>query len=174
VRAVIEGWPGYEVGEDGGVWSCRTSRGTLGTVWHPLSGRPDKDGYLSVTLQGGGRRKTVKVTHLVLSAFVGPRPPGAEALHSLGTLPGDCRLSVLRWGTHLENIGDKVLGATQARRDSHGMARLTEADVVNIRSAYVPGAKNGKPPSNAGSLAAQYGITAAHVGQVVRGNFWKP
>lgn len=49
----------------------------------------------------------MRVHVLVLEAFVGPRPPGMECLHSndVGT---DNRLSNLRWGTHSENLNDLV------------------------------------------------------------------
>lgn len=47
------------------------------------------------------------VHHLVLEAFVGPRPEGLEALHQDDT-PTNNRLSNLRWGTRSENLRDSV------------------------------------------------------------------
>ena len=82
---------------------------SLGRVRSPggvLSPAPDKDGYPRVTLRG----EKVKVMHLVLEAFVSPRPFGSEACHHPKRSEGrqDCRLAVLRWGTHRENERDKL------------------------------------------------------------------
>jgi len=71
----------------------------------PLNPVRDSDGYLRVTLHG----EKVKVMHLVLEAFVGPRPYGHDGCHDPKRSEGrqDCRLAVLRWGTHRENMNDK-------------------------------------------------------------------
>lgn len=63
---------------------------------------PDADGYLCVTLYG----ETVKLHHLVLEAFHGPRPYGMEGCHGFGGKL-DNSAEVLRWDTHKENIRDK-------------------------------------------------------------------
>src|SRR5580693_5923790 len=82
---------------------------SLGRVRSPgglLTPHPDSDGYLRVTLGG----EKARVTHLVLEAFVSPRPFGSEACHDPKRSEGrqDCRLAVLRWGTHRENERDKL------------------------------------------------------------------
>ena len=64
---------------------------------------PDDDGYLCVTIGG----ETVKVHHLVLEAFHGPRPYGTEGCHGPGGRQ-DNRAEVLRWDTHRENERDKT------------------------------------------------------------------
>lgn len=56
-----------------------------------------------------GTRKPVH--HLVLEAFVGPRPEGTEALHA-NDVGDDNRLVNLRWGTHSENVLDSVRNGT--------------------------------------------------------------
>lgn len=64
---------------------------------------PATDGRLRVLI--GGRTRYVH--HLVLEAFVGPRPPGAEGCHE----DDDCTnnwVGNLRWGTPASNVADKV------------------------------------------------------------------
>lgn len=55
---------------------------------------------------GAGSAKTALVHHLVLTAFVGPRPPGSEACHADGDASNNA-LTNLRWDTHLANEADK-------------------------------------------------------------------
>jgi hypothetical protein len=82
----IEGWPGYRVGDDGWVMSCKDARGRLTDNWHRLDGTWSPRGRRSVELfrrnEGTGLREgaTRQVAHLVLEAFVCPCPaPGMVA-----------------------------------------------------------------------------------------------
>jgi hypothetical protein len=68
-------------------------------------------GYPHVRLGGRGR---AYVHHLVLEAFVGPRPAGDQAAHGDGDRLNNV-LGNLRWATPKENNGDKR---------SHGTAML--------------------------------------------------
>lgn len=90
----IPDFPEYEVSDHGRVRRCG------GRV---LRGYTDDGGYRSVYLQG----RSLAVHRLVLTAFVGPCPPGMETRHLSGD-PGDNRLVNLRWGTPAENNLDTV------------------------------------------------------------------
>lgn len=59
-------------------------------------------GHLFVMLGRGNGRL---VHHLVLEAFIGPRPDGLECLHD-NDIPDDNWFQNLRWGTRAENIED--------------------------------------------------------------------
>jgi hypothetical protein len=110
----------YEVSDLGRVRSLDriTDRGRKwrGRVMSPAPMGPR--GYLVVTLWRDGAQRTALVHRLVLSAFVGPPPDGAEGLHGIGG-PADNRLSNLAWGTHSENQFDQVAHGT------HGNASKT-------------------------------------------------
>ena len=54
------------------------------------------------------------VHHLVLEAFVGPRPEGMEACH-WDDDPDNNNLSNLRWDTHSENSRDKIRNGNDPR-----------------------------------------------------------
>lgn len=73
-----------------------------------LTPYPDGDGYLCVKISG----ETVKVHHLVLEAFHGPRPYGLEGCHGPGGSQ-DNRAEVLRWDTHQENLKDRERNKTR-------------------------------------------------------------
>lgn len=114
----------YEVARDGRVRSLTrvvryvNRHGTL--VSRPARGvvlRPKRNpsGHLQLTLEGC---QYAWVHHLVLEAFVGPRPVGLEALHGDGN-PANNNVDNLRWGTRRENLYDAVAHGV------HGMARRT-------------------------------------------------
>jgi hypothetical protein len=65
-------------------------------------------GYLRVTLV---ERKSRLVHDLVLEAFIGPRPPGADACHANGKRD-DNRLANLRWDSRSANMRDAVRHGT--------------------------------------------------------------
>ena len=91
--------PGYEglysVTDTGRVFSHRVNR-----FLRP--GRMHK-GHLSVAL---GRGNTRCVHELVLTTFVGPRPPRHDSRH-LNGVPSDNRLVNLEWSTRRRNMQDK-------------------------------------------------------------------
>lgn len=136
----IQGFPGYEVGEDGSVWSCWTKKGRgfgrgkvrLGDLWKKLKPTPLKSGHLTVSLCKGGVRCTKSVHRLVLEAFVGPCPKGMECCHNDGN-PANNHIENLRWDTHRNNHSDKIKHGTHLIGAKHGMAKLIENDVINIR-----------------------------------------
>lgn len=110
----VVGYEGkYEVSDQGLVRSLdrlvschkvfvRTQRGRV------LSAGPWRKGYLSVCLADDGKKKTTFVHHLVLEAFVGPRPsPDYEGCHNNGDRL-DNRAENLRWDTASANQRDKV------------------------------------------------------------------
>lgn len=160
----IEGYPDYRVGNDGSVYSHKR-----GNEWRKLKPGIEKAGsYRAVHLVSldNKSRKTFKVHRLVLEAFVGPCPPGKEALHGDGN-PGNNRLDNLRWGTRIENAADRVRHGRQVRGTKSHMSRLTENQVRWIR-------QDAKAlPISKRALAEKYGITLATLLPILRRTNWK-
>lgn len=103
----VAGFEGlYRVSDEGQV-DTRNRRGE----WSPRAIHTDRNGYKRVTLSREGVKTNHLVHHLVLEAFVGPRPGGTECRHLNGQ-PGDSRLVNLQWGTPSENAYDKVRHGT--------------------------------------------------------------
>lgn len=69
--------------------------------------RMDKWGHLGIKIRRDGVVKSRYVHHLVLEAFVGPRPEGMEACH-WNDVADDNRLENLRWDTRGANRHDRV------------------------------------------------------------------
>lgn len=139
-RAVVGYEGAYEVSNLGRVRSCTR------TVRHPMKGRVvvlgrlmsptvGKNGYWKVGLSREGKRRTMNVHVLVLTAFVGPRPPGMEACHG----PSGCldnSVENLRWDTPSENRYDSVRDGTHpfAARDTCKFEHhLLEPNLVRSR-----------------------------------------
>lgn len=112
----VVGWEGlYEVSDLGRVRSVeRLVRGVHDCV-RRLPGRikepEESQGYRIVTLYRENRPKRRRVHHLVLEAFVGPRPPGMEGCHGPSG-SADNRVSNLRWDTKSANAADSLAAGT--------------------------------------------------------------
>ena len=77
-------------------------------------------------------------------------------------------LTNLRWGTRKENVQDSIRHGTKARGERNGSARLTEADVVEMRRRWAAGES-----ASLKCLAAEYGIDEHTVFDCVHSNTWK-
>lgn len=119
--------PGYEVSTDGQIRSSRCV----------MRQQVAKGGYLYVYVYSGGRQTMRKVwAHIaVLEAFVGSAPEGEETRHLDGD-PTHNTVGNLAWGTPLENAADKARHGTQPRGEQSASAKLSEADVLEIRRLH--------------------------------------
>ena len=126
-----------------------------------LKQNPGQYGYPSVCLSKNGEVVRRQVHHLVLEAFKGPRPTGMEAAHGDGS-PANAALSNLRWDTPAGNNADKVKHGTAIRGERHSMAKLTNADVLAIRSDQ----------RTQRVIARDFCINQAHVSLIKSGRAW--
>ncbi len=130
-------WPGYGVSTDGRVWSCWTRGGgkpaILTTSWREMKRSIGKDGYARVNLKRGSGAEVVRIHHLVLEAFVGPCPPGMVGCHRDHD-PMNPRLDNVRWDTQKGNMGDSVADDRMSRGEDRYNAKLTSAQVAEIRA----------------------------------------
>ena len=95
------------------------------------------------------------VAHLVLEAFVGPRPDGCVAMH-LDDNSANNDVSNLRWGTAADNARDSV------KKLRHGTQRLSPIDALAILRMRQHGALGV-------SVAAMYGVSAQRICDIVKG-----
>lgn len=131
----IPGYPGYEVSDHGQVRSYFERTGGRGR-WE-LASTPQRilspsgcgAGYLGIGLCKDGNVNRCHIAHLVLLAFVGPRPEGKEACHNDGDNSNN-KLENLRYDTHEANMDDAV---------NHGVWGLVPDDIRKIRRLYARG-----------------------------------
>lgn len=172
----IPGFPGYRIGDDGSVWSCRErvhviglrgSQSVIGTAWHRLRVRQNQNGYAIITIRARNKTVTRLVHQLVLETFVGPCPSGMEACHFPYRNKTNNALSNLRWDTKVANAADRVAHGNGLAGDGNPRHKLTEAEVIQARATYLAGGI-----SHAG-LASRYGITSSAMGKIIRGAAWR-
>lgn len=120
-------------------------------------------GYPMVRLGGGG--PTVQVHVLVLEAHVGPRPPGFEACHGDGVRDNNA-LTNLRWASRKENQADRIRHGTDQFGERNATAKLTWAQVDEMRALSATGVSQRV-------LAANFGVHVMTVNAIVHGRVWR-
>lgn len=161
-------YPNYKVSTEGRVWSNWSKRGKTGP-WKEMRLR-ENHGRLYVSLFNGekpGVGKRYFVHHLVLLAFVGPRPPRMECRHFPDPDPTNNRLENVHWGTKEQNEADKLVHGTSNRGSRNPAAKFTEKIVRQIRRAYRSG------NFTQGELAGIFNTVQNAISQIVNYKSWK-
>lgn len=169
----VAGFEGaYEVSDQGRVRSLprswmQLSKGdsyqnawTKGRVVQP--GRT-KGGYLQAHFCIGGVRVSQTLQAVVLTAFVGPRPAGAEGMH-INHNKADNRLVNLKWGTRQENEDAKTAAGRRLLGEDAPVAKLTVDNVLAIRR------RRGEPQQD---LAAEFGCTFSNISAIQLRKSWR-
>jgi hypothetical protein len=99
--------------------------------------------------------------HLVLEAFVGPRPRGLECRHLNGNAKANY-VGNLVWGTAKENAEDRMRHGTTARGGRICFCRLTPEEVLLIWHSS----------GTHRALGKRHGVAAATVGRIKIGKTW--
>lgn len=166
----VKGFPGYRVWADGRVQSCwrfkggglgRTPEWYLSEEWKTLKPDPDKRGRKRVTVRFGRRSVKLRVSRVVIESFVGPAPAGMECCHENGNETDD-RLSNLRWDTHSGNLLDRRRHGTNVEGEKVNTAKLTAADVAEIR-------RIGRPLK---PLAERFGVSETQISNILNRRSW--
>lgn len=123
------------------------------------------NGYPLVVLCKDGARKSTYVHHLVLEAFIGPRPDGFDCCHRDGTRANN-RAGNLRWGTRKENMADCVAHGRSPRGERSPRAKLSEMGVRVIRRLLERGAMLHK------DIANVFGVSRGTVASIKSGDNW--
>ena len=163
----VEDFPDYAVSDLGRVKRLTTRTCAKAGAILKACGRSKKRPYLSVDLCRDGKRRTVFVHRLVALAFLPPPPfDGAEVNHCDGDKRNPA-LSNLEWETSSGNqIHAYATGLATAVGEANGQAKLTEADVLDIRSAST-GSRG-----EAVAFAVAYGVSGATVRDALSRRTW--
>lgn len=164
--ADIPGFGGsYQVSSGGKV---RTKKyGDFVELAQFLWGKPGRE-YKAVSLFSGGARKKKRVHHLVLECFVSERPSSwHQACHNDGDRMNNS-LSNLRWDTPRANAEDRSRHGRHfaPSRGSHGMAKLNEDQVSEIRKMLASGARQT-------DIASKFGVSRYSISHIKLGKNWK-
>lgn len=141
----------YEVSDLGRVRNTRT-----GKVLTPMrTGTNRQSSQRSKVRFSTHPRFDFDVAHLVLCAFVGPRPEGYVAMH-FNDDSTDNRICNVTWGTKSDNMVDM---ARKARGPSQKLGPAQVVEIVRRRSAGERGA----------NLAREFGVSQQRVCDVYKG-----
>lgn len=127
--------------------------------------RSRRTGYIQARLAKDGHSQTLNVHRLVCIAFYGLND-GMQVAHIDGSRDNNCAEN-LRWDDARGNASDRLIHGTQQMGEQQHLAKLTEADVLEMRSLYT-GTRGDLP-----RLARRYGITSAQVHNIVKRKHWK-
>jgi hypothetical protein len=167
----VVGYEGlYEVSDQGNVKSLPREVPVVRTGVDYLRvspGRLLKRGKASgnrwnVVLCRQGTTKTCLVAHLVAAAFLGPAN-GLQVLHK-NDVTTDDRVENLRYGTHAENMGDKVLNGLSNRGAKHHKAKLTEDQARAIKTR--------SQTEDTRTLAKEFGVSPNTIQAIKHGYNW--
>ena len=144
-------------------WGYVDVRG-LGECWEWVGGRVRGYGLFNV-----GRGSSIRASRLayLLANGIEPKSFGLCVLHRCDN-PPCCNPAHLFAGTHKDNMADKMAKGrgNQAKGQDNGKARLTDADVADVRIGFfIKG-------QSLGDLAERYGIKIQHIRQIVSGRRW--
>lgn len=119
-------------------------------------------GYPMLNIEGRDRL----LARVLCEEVNGPPPtPEHEAAHSCGNGHDGCLTQGhLSWKTPVENAADRITHGTETIGARHGMSKLTEDDVRQIRSL------KGKMSQRA--IAARFCINQAQVYRILSGKAW--
>jgi hypothetical protein len=133
-------------------------------VCHLWTAHRDRQGYGSI------RRGmvTVRAHRAVWEHFNGPIPDGLRVLHNCpdGDNPSCCNIAHLWLGTDADNTADMVAKGRQTRGERNSGARLTEAQVLDIRQRFR------RDGDSIPALAQEFGLGLTTVRQIVNGETW--
>lgn len=177
---VVPGFPDYEV-SDRGVVRRRTKhfRLTTHSVHHivpqwvrkrrvkRLDGNVTNLDYMCITLCNAEDRKhkNFLVHRLVLITFCGDPP---TILHQAAHNDGDRFnnfLENLRWATAAENQADRKRHGTSNCGSRHGLSKINEDDVHNIRRMLAAGVR-------CRVIALHFNVSYGAITSIMRGSSW--
>jgi hypothetical protein len=170
---VISGCPNYEVSADGRVRRI---------VPAELKPHLNDAGYWVISLPTGpgGKFRQVRVHRLVASAFLGPHPVSKPEVNHKDRNRRNNRIENLEWVSRLENAEHAVrMGGysnrpnrrwsgvlpPQAHGESHASSKLTDAQVLEIRS--LRGQLTNK------LIAKRFGVSPALISLIQHRRIWQ-
>lgn len=126
----------------------------------------DRDGYPRIALWKNNKGSLYAVHRLVASAFL-PNPNNSNLVMHLDDNPLNNKVDNLIWGTTQDNTNDKVNKGRQAKGETIYQSKLTEKEVLIIRSRYTPRV------ITIGMLSEEFNVGRSAIKDIVSNKTWK-
>ncbi|MFD1558323.1 HNH endonuclease [Paraburkholderia silviterrae] len=159
----IPGLPGYFVSRDGRVFSNVKRIGRPNGMWE-MTPQPYR-GYFKFIALG----KAHWVHRCVALAWIGRGLKGQVVCHNDNDV-SNSNDSNLRWDTQAGNMQDKKANGTYYCGETHHLAKLTQAQVDEIRRAYAM--KTGHQ-WGCREFARRFGVSSSTICRVSSEKSWK-
>lgn len=152
----------YQGSNKGRVKSFHSGEGRVLTPLHA------KGGYLRVKLTKDGKIRTCLIHRLVAKLFI-PNPENKPEVHHRDDNPANNCVENLEWVTEEENSRYANEAGNFAKGEKHHKAKLTEKDVIFIRTHYIPR----DPEFGIGPLAERFKVNRETISAIVCRKTWK-
>lgn len=142
-------WAKVEIGPGCWEWQAATYRSGHGAFW-----------------SGGGHKigRLLRAHRFSFALVNGSIPAGSHILHKCDN-PRCVRPDHLELGDHRKNMADAAVRLRMRRGHEHGMARLTEGEVLEIRELSARGWSRGK-------IGRRLGLPRSTVQAIVERRTW--
>lgn len=129
--------------------------------------KKNRCGYLYVGLSKDLKRKSYTIHRLIAKAFI-QNPDNKLTVNHINGIKTDNRVENLEWNTSTENVYHKnnILGK-HCRGENSGMSKLTEKDVLEIRSKYIP------YKYSTTKLGEEYNVHNSTICSIINNKIWK-
>lgn len=163
----IPGLPYYQASNLGNIRTMRSGHGCRDEIGHIMSGCKDQKGYLLVNCRVDGKSRTQRVHRLIARAFIGEIPPGHQINHLNGKKADNrlVNLEICSPGQNLKHRHDVLKIKINWRGSKHGLSKLTEKSVLEIRRRYEDG-------ELVTALAKEHRVCTATITCVIKRKTW--
>jgi hypothetical protein len=126
-----------------------------------------KNGYLAINLYKDGNMKHFYIHRLVAQTFIQNDENLKEVNHTDGNKTNNC-VENLEWCDRKRNLQHSYDLGFKRYGETHGMHKLTEQDVLNIRKEY----KKGDRTHSLHTLGKKYGVSWCTIQAIVKRRLW--
>jgi len=126
---------------------------------------PNEKGYLRVALHLDGRQRQFRVSRLVALAFL-PNPNGYSTVNHRDGDKTNNDVSNLEWLSNRDNIVHGYKNGFFPRGEDRPGAKLTMADVLEIRRIYSSGEIGYR------LLAKRFGVNRSTIRRIIKREMW--
>ena len=165
VYKAIPNFPGYNINKHGEVISFFNLNGSgIIEKSHVVKNYVSNKGYYRVRLRKNNRNKRFSIHRLLAQVFI-PNHECKPQVNHINGIKTDNRLENLEWCTASENMKHAVRVLGHIRGSKNCKAKLTESDVITIRSMLKEGA-------SAKELSLAYCITDVTIYDIKTRKTW--
>lgn len=163
----IPGFPGYGASADGRIWTRRHHGGHgLYPDWREKAHTGNGTGYRRVNLGNGDGTVAMRYVHRLVAAIFVPNPEGLPQVNHRNGDKADNQATNLEWTTPAGNQNHALDAGLAKSGERHCQARLTDAQVREIRS------RAGEGYGAVSRMSREYGVSRRVIKMILDNQTW--